>query len=230
MAFQNTLVCSRCRMASPVFRFLNPEEVEKINNARIEVVFNPGETIMKCGSPKTHVISFYSGLAKVSLEGKSGKNFILDFVRPQAFFSGPGLFVDNKHHFTITAVEKSQLCLIEQSVFLDVMKANPTMAFAFIENSNKFILHLTGKLEGLLVKHHHGRVAEALLFLRKEIYRRNPYILTISKQEFADLSGLSRESVSHILNEFSEEGLIAISGKQINILNEVSLQKVSENG
>ncbi len=230
MGFEKTQICFDCSMASPVFCSLKPDEIARIDKNRIEVTYNPGEIIMKSGTPDTHVISFFEGLAKISLEGKGGRNFILDFVRPPSFFSGPGLFIDKKHHFTISAVEPCKLCLIAMDPFLDVMKGNAKMAFAFMENSNNFILNLANKMESLLVKHHHGRVAEAVLYLSKKIYYSNPFKLSISKKELSEMTGLSKESVSRILHEFTNEGMLRITGKTFHILKEDLLEQISRNG
>lgn len=230
MRFDKTLDCSTCSMASPVFCFLNHEEAGKIDKNRIEVSFNPGDTIMKSGTPKTHVMSFYHGLAKVALEGKDGKNFILDFIRPQTFFSGPGLFFDNKHHLTITAVEPCKVCLIDIDVFFGLMKENFEMAFAFMENSNKFILNLIRKMESLLIKHHHGRVAEALLYLSGDIYQSNPFNMSLSRQDLSELTALPKESVSRILQEFKNDEIISVKENTVHILNEESLLQISHNG
>jgi len=229
MGFEKTLICFDCSMASPVFCSLKPDEIARMDEHRVEVTFKPGETIMKSWTPNTHVISFFEGLAKISLEGIGGKNFILDFVRPPAFFSGPG-FLDNKNHLTISAVELCKLCLIDMDTFLAIMKGNARMAFAFMENSNNFILNLVNKMESLLVKHHHGRVAEALLYLSREIYYSNPFKLSISKQELAEMTGLSKESVSRILHEFIHEGLIQTTGKSFHLLKQDMLDQISRNG
>ena len=230
MEFEKTLACNHCSKDSPVFCFLNNQQINNIEAHRIEVTFNPGETIMKGGTPKTHVMSFYQGLAKISLEGKRGRNYILGFIRPQAFFSGPGLFFDSKHHLTITAIEECKLCLIELDVFYDMMKENFEMAFAFMENSNKFILNLIQKMEALLIKHHHGRVAEALLHLSQDIYRSNPFLMTISKNDLSELTALSKESVSRILHEFRKDKIITVDGNNVNILREDILRQISMNG
>ncbi len=133
----------------------------------------------------------------------------------------------------ITAAETGHLVLStlhEMDTFLDIMKRNTMMAFAFMENSNHFILNLVNKMEGLLVKHHHGRVAEALLYLSLEIYQKNPFELSISRKELSEMTGLSKESVSRILHEFTNEGLIQITGKTFHLLKKDSLEQISRNG
>ena len=228
--FENKLVCFDCAVASPVFCYLKPKEIARIEKNRIEVFFNSGETIMKSGTPNTHVISFFKGLAKISLDAKGGETFIVDFLRPQSFFSEPGLFIDKKHHFTISAIEPCELCLIKIDAFLDIMKENASMAFAFMKISNNFILNLVSKMESILVKHQHGRVAEALLYLSHSIYQNNPFELTISKKDLSEMTGLSKESVSRILHEFTMEGLIQITGKMIHLIKEDLLEQINRNG
>ncbi len=230
MGFEKNLICFDCSMTSPVFCNLKPNEIARIDKNRIEVTFNPGEIIMKSGTPNTHVISFFEGLAKISLERRGGRNFILDFIRPPSFFSGPGLFIDKKNHFTISAVELCKLCLIDMDTFLDIMRENTKMAFAFMEISNNFILNLVNKMESLLVKHNYGRVAEAMLYLSRKIYYSNPFKLSISKKELSEMTGLSKESVSRILHEFTDEGLIQITGKTFHLLKEDLLEQISRNG
>ncbi|MBN2615575.1 MAG: Crp/Fnr family transcriptional regulator [Bacteroidales bacterium] len=230
MEFNKTLTCAHCSKESPVFCFLNERQIDHIERNRIEVVFNPGETIMKGGTPKTHVMSFYKGLAKVSLEGKGGRSYILGFIRPQTFFSGPGFFFDEKHRLTITAIEECKLCLIEKDVFYEMMEENFKMAFAFMENSNRFILNLIHKMETFLIKHHHGRVADALLHLSKDIYHKNPFTMTISRKDLADLTALPKESVSRILHEFIKDQIITMENNEVHILKEDTLKHISHKG
>jgi CRP-like cAMP-binding protein len=45
-----------------------------------------------------------------------------------------------------------------------------------------------------------------------------------------DLTGTSRESVCRILTEFSQDGIISQSGKEISIINAEKLEKISKNG
>lgn len=76
----------------------------------------------------------------------------------------------------------------------------------------------------------HGRIADALIYLSEKVYCRNPFELTISRQDLADLSGMSKESAIRILKEFKEEGVLTAEGSFIHILNQGQLQHISETG
>jgi CRP/FNR family transcriptional regulator len=54
--------------------------------------------------------------------------------------------------------------------------------------------------------------------------------MTISRQDLADLSGMSKESAIRILKEFKNEGILSVDGKTLNILNPQQLRKISETG
>ena len=106
--------CDNCGFQSSIFRFLKPEDKTLIEKNRYELVFQPGETIFKQGAACTHVASFSRGLAKMYIEGSGGKNLIIRFVRAQEFLAGIGVFYDDKHHYSVGAIDRSYLCFIEK--------------------------------------------------------------------------------------------------------------------
>ncbi len=76
----------------------------------------------------------------------------------------------------------------------------------------------------------HGRIADVLFYLSDKIYCQNPFELTISRQDLADLSGISKESAIRILKEFKEEGILTVDGNVLEILNLKQLHQISETG
>lgn len=66
--------CANCARCWNNFRNLTEEELELINKNRYEATFKPSEIIIKQSSPASNAIFIISGLAKVYMEGYSGKN------------------------------------------------------------------------------------------------------------------------------------------------------------
>jgi CRP-like cAMP-binding protein len=75
-----------------------------------------------------------------------------------------------------------------------------------------------------------GRVAEVILYLNNAIYRSNPFTLTITRQDIADLASITKEGTIRVLKDFKDAGLISLNGNELKILNEKALINVSENG
>ena len=82
----------------------------------------------------------------------------------------------------------------------------------------------------LTQKYMPGRVAETLLYLKQEIYKGNRFTVDLSRQELAEMSNMTKESLVRILQQFKESNLIKTQGSEIEILDEVSLLDISKNG
>ncbi len=75
-----------------------------------------------------------------------------------------------------------------------------------------------------------GKVADVLLDFSDNIYRSDKFVVQINQEDLGNLVDASRESVSRVLNDFSREGIIRISGKEVEILNKEMLQMISKHG
>ena len=82
----------------------------------------------------------------------------------------------------------------------------------------------------LTQKYMPGRVAETLMYLKVEIYKSNKFTVDLSRQELAEMSNMTKESLVRILQQFKESNLIKARGSEIEILDEAALNHISKNG
>jgi CRP/FNR family transcriptional regulator len=75
-----------------------------------------------------------------------------------------------------------------------------------------------------------GMIAETILCLSDRIFQDSRYNFPLTQSELGDLVGTSRESVSRVLSDFSQNKIIAFNGKEINILNRELLEEISAKG
>lgn len=222
--------CTKCKRKIDFFKFLSNEELQKINETRYEVKFNRGETIFKQGTSLTHIACITSGLVKIYIEGYNNKNLILKIVRPGNMIGGPGMYTDFRHHFSATAVEDTTACFIEAYLFNEILKKNITLANELLRQGNERDIMLFDKLLTLTQKQMPGRIANTLLYLNKAVYKTNPFYLTISRQDIADLSSMTKESVIRVLKDLKDAGFISVNKDEVKILNEKALINISETG
>ncbi len=83
---------------------------------------------------------------------------------------------------------------------------------------------------GLSQKQMHGRIADALIYLSKEIYSSKVVGGEISRQDMADYTSMSKDSAIRILKEFERDEIIILDGKSIEILSDERLQEISQRG
>lgn len=222
--------CDDCNVRSPLFSLLNAEELAEINKDRFEVSYKAGEMIFKQGSASSHVVMLTSGLAKIYLEGNNNRNLILKLIKPTQMFGGPGIFLDNRNYYSATALENTTVCFITHDNFRKAIRTNADFAEKFIEHINRNAIFTYGRFADLTQKQMPGRVADALLYLSKDIYQSTNFKMSLSRQDLADMTSLSKESFIRILKEFKEEGIIKLSGDSIEIPKIQSLEKISAVG
>ena len=204
-------------------------ELELINQNRFEVTFKAGEIMFKQGTPSPHFICITKGLVKLYIEGY-GKNLILGLVKPVEYIFGPGVYVDNRHHYSAAAVEDSNACMVDVNTYKRLIRDNPDFAEEFIKRVSLQSIFNFDQFVSLTQKQMHGRIADALFYLSDAIYCKNPFEMTISRQDLADISGMSKESAIRILKEFKEEGILTVENNSVHIVNPQQLKKISETG
>jgi CRP/FNR family transcriptional regulator, polysaccharide utilization system transcription regulator len=221
--------CNQCKKRIEVFRVLRDEDFKIIEEKRYEVLYHSGETIFKQGTSFTHTICILEGLVKIYLESDNRRNFILSLTGPGEMIGSPGMYTDQMHHFSVVAVEDTIACYVERQIIEEIIKSNNLFAVEMLKRSNlRDIAHFR-KFRSLVQKQMPGRVAEVILYLNN-VYKSNPYTLTITRQDIADLASITKEGTIRTLKDFKDAGLISLNGNELKILNEKALINISENG
>jgi CRP/FNR family transcriptional regulator len=222
--------CEDCNRRSELFKLLNPEEIQIINEDRFEVQFKSGENIAKQGTNLTHIINLTSGIAKIYIEGINDRNLLLNLIGPDSIIAGPGVFTDQRFHFSITALEPSSVCFISVDNFKKVINTNAQFTVKYLEYLNLKQSLLYDKLVSLTQKQMHGKIADALIYLSEKIYGSMQFDLTISRQDLADMTAMSKDSAIRILKELEKDGIIVIKGRNISIPGMEALKEISAKG
>jgi len=213
-----------------IFKVLTEKELHFLVDKKQQIKYNVKETIIKQNTSSTFVICMRDGLAKVSIEGDRGKNLVVKIISRGDFISGGGLFNGNVQHFTISAITPVTCCLIDAGKLTNLFSENNQFAIELLRNHTKQNNYLLSKMVSLTQKYMPGRVAETLLYLKNDIYKNSKFTVDLSRQELAEMSNMTKESLVRILQQFKESNLIKTQGSEIEILDETSLNHVSING
>ena len=221
--------CRHCFKRSPLFSLLSEQELDTLNNARMEVNFKKGEIIYKQGSPLTHLVILNNGYGKIFLEGAKGRNLILSYAKKYNLNGGVGVFADYRHHSSMMAVTDCGACFIDIHVFKSVLKNNSEFMDGYLKERNEKVLHTYEQFSILTQKNIEGRMAESLLYLYEHIFDKHP-IEHISKKDLGELTAMTLESAIRVLKEFKDEGIIEIENQKIKVLKKNALEKIALHG
>jgi len=222
--------CVECDLKSPLFSLLTIEELQSIKTDRYDVDYRAGDSIFKQGAAANNVLSLNKGKAKLYLEGIEGQNLTFKIAKQWELLGGPGLFIDNRHHYSARAIENSTVCFVNLARFKQIICSNIEFRKLFWKQVSLETVHLYNRFMSYTQKHMHGRMADAILYLSSEVYNESNTEITIGKQDLAELSGMTRDSVVRVLKRFTADKLIETNEKQIKIMNIDKLEELSRLG
>lgn len=224
--------CKACLQSNggTIFKSLTKEEIDALFENKQQIKFKAGETILKQNTDSSHLICIRKGIAKLFVEGVREKNLILKIIRdPDIIISG-GILVKSIRPYTVSAISEVECCFINIEKIIHMLFTNASFAISFLGNYHQQYNQMFGTLVNLTQKYMPGRVADTLLYLKNQVLCSNPFILPLSRQELAEMSAMTKESLVRILTEFKHSNLIKTEGRMIEIIDEQALTEISKNG
>jgi CRP/FNR family transcriptional regulator len=221
--------CIDCHERPECFvqRTKNAEEFYRTQKSHIS--YKKGETIIKLGTPVTSILYILDGLVKVYIEGPE-KNIIIKLLTPHDFIGLTSLFGDNTYYFSAAALKETRVCSIDREGIKDLItqccEFSRELSNWYCENYN---IMLT-KCLNLGLRQLNGKIANTLLYLNREKFREFDVFSYISRTDIAELSGISMESVVRILAEFSNDKIIELKGRKIEITDLDRLKIINQKG
>jgi len=222
--------CENCTHGWKTFTHLSKDELHMIDENRYEATFKPGEIMLKQGSPTSNALFMSTGLAKTYIEGLNGKNFILGIGMPGNLIAGPGVYVNSRHTYSVSAITTVQACFISFDIFKQLVRSNSAFAESFIEDISEKSLRSHTRMVNLVQKRMSGRLAEILLYFADEVFRNDEYEMIMSRQELGEMTSMAKECVVRLLKEFEESGIIYSDSSKVKILDRERLAQISEKG
>ena len=222
--------CDPSPLTESCFELLTEDEKRLMEMNSVTVVYKKGETISKQGSFASHIMYLQEGLVKQYLEG-TPRNLILtltpsgNMIGLQAIYEGNNTFL-----YSVATYVDSTVKLIDINVFKQLLRQNPTFSYRIMNVLNENTSQTYGRFFCISQKQLHGRLADIILCLSRRIFKSNSFELPLSRNDLAELTGMSTESVIRIIKDFKDDGIITTNGKFFDIIDFPRLFRISEVG
>jgi len=208
---------------------LTPEDIELLNEHRVEVKYHKGENICKQGSFANHLIYVKSGLSKSYLEDDNKVQILC--VNPSHCILGiQSLTTQSVFHYSVAALEDVYACLFDMHIIHKIVKRNAGFAYSLLSKVNDSQILTFDRFFSLTMKQLHGRMADILICLTDRVYKSESFTVDLSRKDLAELTAMSNESATRVLKDFKDDKIIRLEGKSITILDRKKLQQVSKFG
>lgn len=221
--------CSTCFFKNGLCKGLSDAEFSSIFDQTRQYTYKKGETIFKQGSKCTDLIFLTEGIVKFVTDS-NGREFIVAIDKAQTLLGLANILNEDINLFSIVAVEECHGCLINLNRFKLFITSNRKFMFEIMSLSTQMFRSAIFNFISVARKQSNGRVADVLLYLSDKIYCSRSFSLGLSRQELSEYAGCSREQIIHTLRAFSNDGIIRVSGKNVEILDYDKLLTISRVG
>jgi CRP/FNR family transcriptional regulator len=166
------------------------------------------------------------GKVKVYKLSAEGKERILHIVHPGGTFAEAAIFGNGLYPAYAEPLIPSMLLYIPRDGFLQLLATNGRIAINMIAGLSRFLRQFAQQIEELTFKDVPSRLARYLLDLSRG--RQMTVELPISKSQLASNLGTVSETFSRTLRKLSDDDLIRVSGKWVEILDVERLEELAE--
>jgi len=215
-----------------LFSDLDEEAQEKLRRMSRPLHYPKGEVIFEEGEPAFGFYIICRGKVKLAKHSLTGKKQILKLLGPGEILGEKTLFDREVYTAYAETIEETTLHFLEREPFIAFLKEHPEVALRFIEKLSRELKAFQDKLMETSYEGSTKRLARLLLLLGKQYGTQGEKGLDIgvelSRQELAELAGISTETAIRILSRLKDRGLIALEGPKIYILDREGLGELAE--
>jgi len=210
------------------FNALTADQLEMINSRTRHIFYQKGETICKQGVYAPYVIFLTGGFAKIYLEMDRDRQVITHLSGSGDFISFSAVFNEEAYKYSASAITDCDACLIDKDAVRQLLYTNSDFAFRIISRNWEIESRLLTIIKNISYKHMPGRLATAILYLADK--GGNDLFRHISRKDLAGFASINLESTVKLLKEFEQAGILALDGKNIEIIDREMLTDLSVKG
>lgn len=209
------------------FRDLPNDDIKKIHEKTRLVNYHIGQFFFIPGDNSDLLYILKVGRVQLYRMSPDGRKLILAILRPGAIFGQKALLSAQTHKTYAEAVDDCVVCTWNREEVISLLTKNPEMALRLLSSMEERLQDAEQRLTDITFKHLPARIAGLLVRLsiaNEPTSDLNGY----THQQLADMLGTYRETVTQILNEFKDQGIIVLGRKRITICDYDALQLIAQ--
>jgi CRP-like cAMP-binding protein len=214
---------------STAFSNLSAETLERLAAGTTELNIKRGTVVFGRGTPPTGVPVVRSGKLKLSIETPRGDEHVVEIMQDGDCFGEAALLSERQHLLTATAVSDCRLLHVGRATLMAELNRDRELSRRLIQTLSERLYHRTSDLENILFRKAVGRVSCFILEqLEGQCAQGNRRIrLPVRKGLIASRLNMTQEHFSRTLRELSTGGEIAVSGRNIDVIDEAKLRALA---
>ncbi len=203
----------------PLFQAMSAQELDRIALGASERHVDRGETIFRSGDPCDGFYLVIYGQVKLSLVSARGSEKVVELVGPGHSFGEAVMFMGKPFIVSAQALADSLVVHVTRATVLDEVARDPAFACKMLAGLSRRMHGLLRDMESYSLRSGTQRVIGYLLQEDDEGPENGDRVrLAVTKTVLASRLNLTPEHFSRILSDLSGHGMIAVSGRNVTIL------------
>jgi len=209
---------------------MSKEELKKVSDTKITKTVKKGESLFEEGDKLDGVYCVRAGVSKLSKLSANGKDQIVKLASKGEVMGQRAVIAEESTNVSAVAVSDMKVCFIPKNSIVHTLHSNPDFSVEVLRHMAHDLKEADDVIVNMSQKTVKQRIAEAFLYLRNNYGEdANGFlVLTLSREDIANVVGTATESAIRIISEFKKRGMIKTSGKKIGVLDEKLLQDLIE--
>lgn len=219
-----------------IFQSLPKEDLVKIDQMAPIQSFNifPKGALVQTPDFKSNALFFVvKGMLRLYKTNSVGKQYTVGILGPGSMYGDIGIISFGTNENYMDTLKETLIGSIEQEQFEPFLNQRPELTMKFLMELSNRLLDRDEVLEILALSDLRGKILFFLTKLSGKFgIKGNEYQkidMPLTHQELANMVGASRESVSLILQELSNEGIIITGRKTIMVQVEKAKERLKTN-
>lgn len=211
-----------------LFVGLPGEDLQRVADLSTVKLLERDAYLFREGEPSLGFYVVQKGAINVHRVNASGKEQVIHIFRPGESLAEAALAGDLGYPADARAVESSQVLLIQRAGFVGLLRIHPELALRMLASMSSHLRVLVTQLEDLTLRDVETRLAHWLLKRCPQPYSDSAHPVRIegTKRALAAELGTVGETLSRTLARLREEGLVSVSGQEVNVLNPAALDRL----
>ena len=210
-----------------VFRDLTPNELMQMDRQVTMSTCQPGKIFYMPEDSGEVLFLLKKGRVQLYRIAPNGKKLVVSTLGAGAIFGEMSLVGQGMHNTFAESVDECVLCVMSRADVERLIQEKPEVAFRFVEALGQRLTQLEERLEDIAFKSIASRLALLLLKLNEEQGGRQT-VTGYTHQDFSEMLGTYRETVTQTLNDLKAERLVGIARKQVTLLNMRRLRQLAD--
>ena len=206
----------------PLFTHLSETDRQELERHAIEIPCQKGEFIFREGDSAEWFHILKEGTVKCVKSTPEGREVTLKVLMPgDLFCCEASAFNGSSHPGCAQAMDTATIVKINRKVLLDMIQRNPETAIEIISYLSERLREAQDNAKAFALDSAERRLASLLVNLATKAATTEPEGLRLkvhlTRQDFADMAGLTVETASRILSRFKKENLIKGTARRLMI-------------